>query len=46
MRKVHLFNTLFRKQRIGEGYLLRGLDDIRSYSVVDDSPTILSEEYL
>jgi len=46
VRKIHLFNTLFRKQRVGEGYQLRTFDDLRSYSVVDDTPTILSEGYL
>lgn len=46
IRKVYLFNSLYRKQRMSDGYLLKSFDDVKSLSIVNESPTILSESYL
>lgn len=38
IRKVYVFNALFKKQRIEEGYNLAQADDISSLSVIHEAP--------
>lgn len=46
IRKVYLFNSLFKKMRNNNGYSLYRYDDVNSISVVNEMPSILSEGFL
>ena len=46
IRKVYLFNSLFKKMRNNNGYNLYRYDDVNSISVVNEMPSILSEGFL
>ena len=46
IRKIYLYNALFKEDRINEGYNLKNYDNINSISMVSENIVALSEEYL